>query len=201
MFRSNFDLLCKNLTYLKEYKQQKKSIFPKIRLNMILMKSNLLKFKKLVDFINRYNIDIVQFRELCIYPGANNIEETKEELISNIDEKNLNSIITDISQQISMLADKGKQIILPSSLAKEQSLDSEKNIIKRHSCSIPFFSYWINYQGKIKVCVSDNDGVAGNIITDSFTKINKNAQKFRKMALKGKCKMNCKANLNTSEVI
>ena len=84
MFRSDFNNILKNLDYLVEYKKKNGTKFPKIRINTLLIKSNLRNLDKLVWLIKKYDISAVDFRELLVIEGQNNPDEVKKEMISKM---------------------------------------------------------------------------------------------------------------------
>ncbi len=88
---SNFDKVCKNIRMLAEYKQSQKEDKPHIRINSILMKSNLLCLDKILPFLCENDVHTIQFRELSIYNGQNNQDEVKNELVAGLSNRqNLN---------------------------------------------------------------------------------------------------------------
>jgi len=178
MFRSNYNLFMEKLNILTEYKKKKNSVFPKIRLNTILMKSNLLSFRNLLDIIKIYDIDIVQFRKFDTYEGINNINEVDAEQISNIDDNTLMTILEEVKCEAVKLSKKGKQIILSSKQLLNERTQTKSQVIKpKTSCSVPFFSYWIAFDGTIKVCGFDPQGIIGNMFHDSFAQIRERCKK------------------------
>ena len=62
MEKANWNVLIINLQYLNDIKQKNNTIYPKIRLNTILLKTNIESLENLFHFIHEYNIDSVQFR-------------------------------------------------------------------------------------------------------------------------------------------
>lgn len=218
MFRSSYDKVIKNLQELKEYKEIRGSTFPKIRLNTILLKSNIVNFDKIVKFIFDYNIDTVQYRPLITRdtpePAANrekmntleqpqnNPDEINREKISNFSEEELEYILKDINSYSKKLSELGKRIIIPVDLLNKNKLTGrDKQPDSKTSCCIPFFCYWINYRGTVSVCCSDADSIIGNIFTDTMGKMKEKRNTFRKKALSGKCGMNCSTNIDSSTII
>ena len=203
MFRSNFETLVKNLTYLKEYKENQNSIYPKIRVNIILLKSNLIFFDQLEELLNRFDIDTIQFRELTETEEANNPKVLAEEKIEIIPPEELHKLLDQIKNKIKVWSKKGKQIIFPLHyLNQEKSTPKskeEKSLSKNQmdslsfnqSCSLPFFSYWIDHLGQVKICPTDPEAIIGNLIQDDWKDLEKKSKNFRKKALTGQCQKNC----------
>jgi len=207
MFRSNYKTLIKNLTYLKEYKEKNKSIYPKVRLNLILMKSNLAKIYLLENLVDSFNIETVQFRQLAEYSDANNLKIIEEEKIENIPQNDLIALLKQTRKIINNFHQRNKNIIFPLSLfekfvdnnpPKESSPENvfghskksdKKNLVK--ACSLPFFSYWIDYLGQVRICPTDQEGLIGNLINDSWASLEKKSIPFRKKVQSGECQKNC----------
>lgn len=202
MHRSNYDKLIENLDFLHEYKIQKNSEYPKIRINTIFMKSNLEKFDELVKLFDKYNVEAAQFRELLYTNDMNNPEEVTKELASNIDGKELESILKKIRGHTLRLSKEGKQIILPRSLVEGDSVESKKSVSKKAHCSVPYFSIWIEHNGTVKSCIFDEDAILGNAFTESIEIIRQGQRRFRHLALNGKCRNeSCLMNVDSSAVI
>lgn len=201
MKKSNYEVVVNNIRKLSDYKKLKNSQYPKIRINSLLMKSNVMSFDKLIEFIHKYDADKLQIRELSLYGDQNDIEEVKLELTSNINSDELNDIFAKLRKNVNDLRNEGKTIIIPQMLLKNQYKD-RKSIIKKSNCSIPYFSYWIEHDGMIRICSYDKQSYIGNVFKDDLKTINKNRDIYRKRALSGKCdSRNCVQNIDSSDVL
>ena len=203
MCRADFEKLINNLQKLNEYKKQKKSKFPSIRINTIIMKSNLLEFDNLIKLVDDFDIDYISFRPFWVYSEQNNPVENENELISHIPADRLQEIIQKILFQVNLFKEKGKSIIIPNSLLAGHAVDCiSSNSDKKKSCSIPYFTYIIRHDGSIDICAFDKDARIGNFFTDNFKVLVKNIKLFRKKALKGKCAIEqCTSNTDSSSII
>lgn len=205
MYRSNFGLILKNLEALKRYKKKKGSTTPQVRFNMILMKSNLLKFDKLMELVKEYGVDVIQFRPLGVLEGQNDVEEVKKEMVANIPADQLKEISEHILETAKEMSEKGVRIIIPTNLLTEGRLEDKVNIAKeknvKTSCSVPYFSYWITHDGRVSVCGYDPDSYIGNILSEPTGDLKKRRSAFRKKALCGQCRMNCGSMNIDSKII
>lgn len=202
MYRSNYEIVTRNLKRLNDYKHKAGSDFPKIKLNSILMKSNIINFNKVLQFIEDYNIDTIQFRELVVSNNANNIQELNKEIITSIDENNLKKSIAEIRKAVVKLSESGRNVILPKSILIDGSLAEKKSVGQKSSCSIPYFSSWINYDGEIRACtIRTNESIVGNIVNDNIESLNKNRREFRRNAIIGACTKKCTINSDTTIIL
>jgi MoaA/NifB/PqqE/SkfB family radical SAM enzyme len=201
MKKSDYETVINNIKKLSDYKKTQNSKYPKIRINSLLMKSNIINFDKLLDFIRTYDVDMVQIRELVVDNEQNDIREVKRELISNINSDEREIIFSKIREDINNLRNENKTVIIPKVFLKNQHLDS-KEVIKKSSCCIPYFSYWIECDGMIKVCSYDNQSYIGNVFEDELETLVKNRNIYREKALAGKCdSIKCMQNIDSSNVI
>ncbi|MCX6646791.1 MAG: radical SAM protein [bacterium] len=202
MHRSSYDKLIENIDFLHDYKKQKNSEFPKIRINTIFMKSNLEKFDEFLKLFGKYDVVAAQFRELLFTNDMNDPEEVTRELATNIDKNELDTILKNIRSHALRLSKEGKQIILPKSLVQKDRIESAKSVSVKAHCSVPYFSIWIEHNGTVKSCIFDSNAILGNVFTDPIEKIRGNQNRFRKMALNGKCRNEtCLMNVDSSSVI
>ena len=202
MHGSSFDKLIENLDFLSEYKRERNSEYPKIRINTIFMKSNLEKFEELLRLFEKYSVVAVQFRELLYTSDMNDPDEVTRELATNIPRDELDGILKKIHSNAVRLSGEGKQIILPRTLIQSDEIESAKSISVKAHCSIPYFSIWIEHNGTVKSCIFDSDAILGNVLTDPIEKVRENQQRFRSMALRGKCRNEtCLMNVDSSAVI
>lgn len=214
---SNYQRVCANLKALCEYKREKNSAKPHIRLNTVLLKSNLEHTERIFDFLVEYDIDTVQFRELVLLADQNNSEAVKEEILSNLTQAEYEEVVHNINILTEKLKLAGKEIILPaafweyepqeqplaapapsdtpsmtasdtSSVQSEQNLNlQKKHNSSKSSCSIPCFSYWIDRDGGVRVCGFDDNGIIGNALLQSSKELKARRKAFQKMALSGEC--------------
>lgn len=199
MYRSSYDTIIGKLEKLREYKLKKGSELPALRMNTILMKSNILQFDRLAEFVKTWNIDMVQLRPLLTdETHNNNMEEIERENMKYLNPGERDEVAKNIRSHIDELSALGKDIILPAGF-----LTGGAEKIARHAdsatCCIPFFSKWMDYRGNISVCsVEHGDAEIGNIFTDSPKTMGKKQDAFRKVALAGRCRKNCYVNINSS---
>lgn len=226
---SNFNRVCANIKALSDYKEKHQSVTPHIRLNSILLKSNLLNFEDMFRFLSEHDIDTVQFRELMLYEDQNNPNEVKKELLSNLSKKEYEQISIEIKDMAEKLKYLGKEVILPAAFWNQSatkpadnsisaicpqsndgySVSSETDIVlqkklnsQKQSCSIPCFSYWINCIGEVRVCGYDNKGVIGNVLNEDFELLKTKRTAFRKLALAGECSRElCTINVDSSTIV
>lgn len=241
---SDFDKVCGNLKKLSDLKKQYHVDKPKIRMNTVLLKSNLMHFEEMFQLIQEYDIDSIQFRELMLYEDQNDPQEVEKELPQNQTQQEYQRMIHAIQNITERLQMCDKKIILPAYILQQptssaqptpafametaeqihpiqdehstsQEIQSnykneevEKWTIKKrkkeqkHRCSIPFFSYWIDYLGNVRVCGYDNRGIIGNALTDSPKILAKKRKAFQKQALMGNCEhQQCTINVDTSTII
>lgn len=110
---SNYQRVCANLKALCEYKREKNAAKPHIRLNTVLLKSNLEHTGQIFDFLVEYDIDTVQFRELMLLTDQNNSDAVKEEMLSNLTPAEYEEVVHNINILTEKLKLAGKEIILP----------------------------------------------------------------------------------------
>lgn len=213
---SDFHRVCANIKALVEYKKIKNTVKPHIRLNTILLKSNLLNFESMFQFLLENDIDTIQFRELMLLEGQNDPQEVKKELISNISPEEYKQITSKIKDTARQLHSIGKEVILPAAfgedigekLAENSSNESkseisiQKNNIKKQSCSIPCFSYWIDRDGGVRVCGYDDNGIIGNALQQDMRALKEKRKEFQRLALAGECSSElCSINIDSSTVL
>jgi MoaA/NifB/PqqE/SkfB family radical SAM enzyme len=191
MYRSNYDVVMKNLEKLRDYKREKNSKLPRIRVNTILMKTNLENIDAFVRFLKDYDVDHVQFRKFDDHevndPAAVKAEELDGEAVAGMKPQ-----LDRLKAEVRRLAQEGKEIIIPLGLDDDRKLAEKKRKGSGGSCPIPFFSYWIRFNGEVRVCCGENEGaLIGNILTEPFSALVNKKKKFRKMALSGACRGNC----------
>lgn len=213
---SDFERVCMNIKALSEYKQKHNTVKPHIRLNTILLRSNLLHFESMFRFLLENNIDTIQFRELMLLEGQNDSHEVEKELISNLSEEEYEQIALKIKDMATQLRVAGKEIILPSVFNGYTAQKSEDgsvhtkadiSIQKKHntqkqSCSIPYFSYWIDWTGDVRICGYDEHSIIGNVLSQDFKSLKAKRREFQKMALAGECSCElCTINVDSSTIV
>lgn len=199
---SDYEKVIKALIALKQYKEEKNSVYPKVRLNTIFMRSNIENIPALEKFINDYNIDFINFRELLVSDSANNKELLKEESLDNFTDAQKQQLQNDLQSLVQRL--ENKSIMIPNILLEQHQLTAKKDMsTHKNSCSIPFFSYWVESNGLIKSCLFHEQSKLGNLLTDDWSVIQKRAKNFRKLAIKGECSMDaCNvSNIDSSTII
>jgi MoaA/NifB/PqqE/SkfB family radical SAM enzyme len=215
MSGSDFNTVCRNLKYLAAMKKKYHSDKPKIRMNTMLLNSNLSHLDELFEMAQKYDIDLIQFRTLRLHNDINNPEEVQRELPENKSGQEYMKMLYRMQNLTKKFRQIGKKIILPDSVFNKRTpaFSTEaaaeihpnfqnKNIRRKRCCSVPFFSYWIDFNGNVKVCGYDENGLIGNALTDSPDTLSANKKKFRKCALFGKCKnQDCTININTSKIV
>jgi MoaA/NifB/PqqE/SkfB family radical SAM enzyme len=203
MYRSRYDTVIEKLAALRDYKRSKGSALPRIRVNTILMKTNVLSFGRIVDFINAYDVDTVQFRSFKVDERHNNNpSEIEKERLSGIAPDEMGRIAAEINRQVLELTEAGKRIIMPKELFAAGRIGEARDASMQGSCSIPFFSSWIDFRGDVRVCCGEHeDARIGNILRDTPETLKKNRAAFRKMALLGKCRKNCLMYINSSTMM
>ncbi len=203
MVGSNYELICKNLKTLAKTKSERKSTRPYVRLNVILLKTNILNAEKIIDFVREYNIHTVQFRELMQFENQNDLNELKKEDISNLSPKELVTYQKKIHWLAARLQKMGTEVILPAMYSTAPSNTNNKIPVTKaketKSCSVPFFSYWIDWEGNTRICGYDQKGVIGNVFMHTKKELKKQRNEFRKLALMGECSSElCTMNIDTS---
>lgn len=200
MHRSNYEIVIRNLCKLKEYKKEINSAYPKVRLNSILMKSNVTHFNEIVKFINTYNIETVQFREMKVRDTANNYEEVCREELGNIADQDFIRIVHAMKDKTLELRGTGKNIMLPKSLVQNSELARKKESTYKKGCTIPYFSYWIDHQGYIKNCLYSNNSIC-NLKTENLSDNKRKIKMLREDALNGHCSIACSNNVDSSDFL
>ena len=205
---SDYDRIYDNLKQLNDYKKAQHSEKPLIRLNTMLMKSNLENATHLTAFVSELGINSVQFRELIPFEDQNDPDAMKTEyIVYHSPEERTYTI-----QQIQKIADDlhgiGVEVILPLFCGNESGDSAEtQTCIKKEtntqkcSCSVPFFSYWIDCSGNVRVCGYDEKGIVGNAFDQDFKSLLSKRRHFQKMALAGECSSElCTMNMDTSVI-
>lgn len=201
MYRSNYDAFMRNIKKLTDYKKEKASPYPKIRLNTILMKSNILSFGELVGFVREYDIQSIQIRELRVNDSQNNVAEVKGEIISNIKQEELKEQLHMMMKEIYRLKEEGRELIVPEWLLTDQKIVDRKQSTKKKTCVTPYFSYWVEHDGTIKSCLYDENAVIGNYFNNA-SQLFKTRNEFCKKALHKQCNSQyCTANTDSSVMI
>lgn len=218
---SDYRQVCANIAALCRYKKEKNSVKPHVRLNTVLLKSNMVSTDNIYDFLMEYDIDTVQFRELMIMENQNNPEALKEEMLTNLNPAEYQEIIQKVALLTERLKKAGKEIIIPavfweykkqkqpgavpaSSADKPESNSTPpKNPnANKCSCSVPCFSYWIDRDGGVRVCGFDDNGIIGNALQQTPKELHARRKAFQKMALSGECSRElCTMNIDTSRVL
>jgi len=218
---SNYQRVCNNIAALCRYKKEKRSAKPHVRLNTVLLKSNMVSTDDIYDLLMEYDIDTVQFRELILMEDLNNPEALEAETLTNLTPAEYQEIIQKVALLTERLKKAGKEIILPAAFweykkqehpgaAPAPSADKpesnltppQKQRAKKCSCSVPCFSYWIDRDGGVRVCGFDDNGIIGNALLQAPKELHVRRKAFRKMALSGECSRElCTMNIDTSRVL
>lgn len=205
---ANFERVCENLRVLKECRKKSRSGFPQVRLNTILLKSNILQYENLLRFVADYDIDIIQFRELMLLENQNNPVEVKRELLSNLTGKEYEEVLDTIKYVEAQLRSLGKEVILPATFlnsGQEMQEDNhsiyKKSNTQKQSCVIPCFSYWIDYEGMVRVCGYDEKGIIGNVLKQDPKELKEHRRQFQRLSLAGECSRElCTMNIDTTRM-
>lgn len=203
---SDYERVCNNISALAACKKEHNTPKPYLRLNTILLKTNLLHMDDLIKFVMQNNIDTVQFRELQFFDGQNNPEEVKKELLSVFTPQEQKALINYMKRAAEYFRSKGKEVILPSTLhnppPQQQTTTAPKENkcpAPKSTCSVPFFSYWIDWEGNVRVCGYDEKGIIGNVFHNEPTLLKQQRKQFQKLALCGECSSElCSMNIDTS---
>jgi MoaA/NifB/PqqE/SkfB family radical SAM enzyme len=199
MKKSNFHTVMNNLKKLTDYKRRINSKYPKIRINTILMKSNVLEFDKLLEIVDEHEIDLIRFIPLRKHTFPNDPDESEKEEISNIEANVLTDLVNNIDKKINELKLRGISVTIPTSFLNRKL--NRKNKVN-NSCCFPFYNYRIRHDGAIESCIRDSRGKIGNFYSDDFRDIMKNRDVFRKMALEGNCNISvCATNTEIPDII
>ena len=212
---SDYQKVCDNIKQLNDRKRAKHVVKPRIRLNTILLKSNVLHLEAMLRFLIDYQIDTIQFRELVVYENQNDPEEVQKELLANLSVDAYQDIATNIHEMVKLMRDLGKEVILPTSFdpkypvspkaeiqGDEQSVSIQKQHGQKKSCSIPCFSKWIDWTGNIRVCGYDEQGIIGNALEHDVLTLKEKRKQFRRLALAGECSSElCTMNIDTSTIL
>lgn len=203
MFRSRYDRVIEKLTVLRDYKRSKSSSLPRIRINTILMKTNVLSFDSIVSFINTYDVDTAQFRSFKVDEKHNNNPlEIEKERLTSITPDEIERLAAHIRKEVEALTAAGKRIIMPKDLLTTGKIGEAQDASRQGSCSIPFFSSWIDFMGNVRVCCGEHElAHIGNILTDTPEVLKSKRARFRKMALLGRCRKNCLMYINSSTMM
>lgn len=203
MFRSNHDVVIRNISNLVNQRKKKGLSLPDIRINTIFMKSNLKNIGVFIDFVKTHEIKSVQFRDMCVdKKHNNNLLEQENENLSNCAPDEYNKYIELFRDRLVEFSKAGIEVIIPSAFFEKGGVIGEKNKECRTSCVVPFFSYWINHQGDINVCCGEHESShIGNILRDKWGEIKARRNSFRAIALKGTCAGSCKMNIYTSTMM
>jgi len=201
MYKSNYQIVMNNLKKITDYKKQMNSKYPKIRINTILMKSNILEFDKLIEIVHEYDVDLIRFIPLREHDYPNDPNESKKEEISNIPTDILDKVKSNIISMINELKQEGISVTIPASFINTGA-STEKRKINNKSCCFPYYHYGIRHNGEVEACIRDPRGIMGNFFTDDIKTMMKNRSIFRKMALTGKCNIDvCATNTEIPDVI
>jgi len=212
---SDFKRVCQNIRALNEYKKITGVTKPHIRLNTILLKSNVLHLEKMMRFLIDYQIDTIQFRELVVYESQNDPAQVQKELLSNLSMEAYQEITSSINEMVKLIRDLGKEFILPVSFGQShpshqkeesesdnQSINIQKECVRKKSCSIPCFSKWIDWTGNIRVCGYDEQGIIGNALHHDLLTLKEKRKQFRRLALAGECSSElCTMNIDSSTIL
>ncbi|GHU41587.1 hypothetical protein FACS1894111_04110 [Clostridia bacterium] len=246
---SDFHKVCDNIKNLQAYKKQHGRTKPALRINTMLLKSNLLRFDTMLSFWNKHSIDSIQFREVVQTAPSCDKNELQKELLRSLEEKEYNKIMTQFQ---ALILDKAPsiEIILPKGIlekprqenrsfigvkktelvdGKDSKTDSEEatkirkgkdsknvsaekteirkdkyseSVPTKASCSIPFFSYWIDIEGGVRSCGFDSKAHIGNAISENSRELQKRRKEFCKLALAGECSRElCTMNMESSTIL
>ncbi|MCL2096829.1 MAG: radical SAM protein [Oscillospiraceae bacterium] len=120
MFKSDYDTVISNIKRLNEYKAEMNSVYPKIRLNCILMKSNIKDFDRVIDFLDENKISVLNFRRLGVYEGQNDSDAVKTEIVEfTPPDKEASEFIKKYKAYINGRKNSGVEFIAPNMLVKE----------------------------------------------------------------------------------
>ncbi|MDQ7822571.1 MAG: radical SAM protein [Candidatus Eremiobacteraeota bacterium] len=200
MFRSNFDAVTEKLARLRELKRSRNSAFPRLRVNTILMKTNLLRFDEAMAFVEEYGASTVQFRSFKVDERHNNNPgEIAKERLSRLAPAEIASFASHIREKVHELSRKGITVIVPREILEKGTISEAGDSSARGSCSIPFFSQWVDFKGNLRICCGEHeDSCIGNVIDDDPGEVRKKRDAFRAQALSGKCRKNCTMFINSS---
>ncbi len=221
MSGSDYEKVCNNLKSLNKYKAINKFAdhAPALRLNTVLLKTNLSHPEECITFVLENNIKTVQFRELIAFQNQNNPTAVKEELIFGSTPDSTTDTTAHLLENAQYIAQvlrsHGIEVILPLSVSPNRPvtpkhkpaptspskppLPSASQSPSKHTCSVPFFSYWIDWEGNVRICGYDEKAIIGNALALDFNHLKTQRKKFQKLALSGECSSElCTMNINTT---
>ena len=85
----DIEKLLNKIKILNEIKKRRNSLKPKLRFNMILMRSNVEEMTALVELAKRYNVEGVNFQHLVMFKGLN----VRDESVFNMNHKYVNELM------------------------------------------------------------------------------------------------------------
>ncbi len=217
MSGSDFDKVCDNIKSFNQYKasNQKEAVRnrkPLLRLNTVLLKANLSQPEALIAFVRENDVKTVQFRDLIALENQNNPCAVKAELLTATDVK-YQELLENARYIADALRSHNIEVILPLSVLDGQpaASDHSRHAVSsspkaasaaRHTCSVPFFSYWIDWEGNVRVCGYDEKGIIGNALSEDPDRLKEQRKSFQKLALRGECSSElCTMNINTSSIL
>ena len=191
----------KTIDNLNEIKENKKSEFPKIKLNSIIMNSNLDQLVDLVKLAQSKNIQGIKFQPIAntdFFGGNGKIDQNwfkKSPMWPN--KKDVFAVL----HQLNKLRKKGAPI-----LHSNEDFDwffkyfyNPKKFAKQESCGAHLNALTLTKEGNLTFC--PKYGTFGNIKNDSIQEvwIDKNVNKAKKHVIN--CKEQCKILANTRELV
>ncbi|MBT3985306.1 radical SAM protein [archaeon] len=162
----NFDQVIKNIKLVVQKKKEKKSKFPVICWQLLVMKQNEGELEKVKKMAKEIGVDILDFKPIRADLGHEVLKSDKEKY------------------------DSAKEFLPEDEKLSRFDYNKKKRSNKVTNCLYLWSSMTINPDGGVSPCCSTYEDVFdfGNILTDGFKKVwnNENYVESRKLIAKGK---------------
>ncbi|MFH1526679.1 MAG: radical SAM protein [Bacteroidota bacterium] len=170
--QDKFDTIIDGLKKLKQIKIDKNTIFPEIRLDVVILKENVFEIPEVINLAKDLNINTVFFRAL----QTQGLEDDRKKVLGkNID---FDILLLKLNQAVSVanklkIKTNLKEIVSNFSSYKSiyVSLDSS---LQNKVCLLPYFQCFISIDGEVSPCCAlfCNEKVSiGNVFENRFIDI------------------------------
>jgi len=169
----SIDRLLDNIETLNKIKQKYNSKKPKLRFNVIMMRSNLEELIEIVELADRYCINELDFRHIVLIKGL----DVHNESLYYMDHNYVNSVMDKVIKRAGELEVEVTQMPkFPNDTKKNKNILSQiKSIFvknKGFQCSKPWMYILFAPNGEVKPCFGwINEESMGNIANNTFDEI------------------------------
>lgn len=141
---ANYDKVTENIRLFKEVKERKNKNLPLIRLNYVLMKSNVNEIQEFFQIISQYNIDAVNFREIMYFDTDDKNFYSEEQIVDQ--EDIYNKVKKTIQENASLY-----NINTVVSIGCQKQVKECK--FRKYECQLPWFNIQADCEGNYRICV------------------------------------------------